>query len=225
MMRTWIEKSKNDWNERATDWHKKSDRMWTSGSRKDVIPVITEHLAQGSSLLDVGCGDGVGAYLAAEKGYHVTGIDVSSNMIKLANSRKKKNLSFETGALSEMEFKNASFDAAMCINSLEWTEDPYKELIEIDRVIRAGGYIFCAILGPAAAPRKNSFNRLTGEQTICNTMMPWELSELTKKLKWEQFDERYVYKEQVDLELTKNLPAILKQSLTFFTLFVFSKKS
>src|SRR5579864_8930898 len=48
------------------------------------------------SVLDVGCGTGKQAFFLAEKGYEVTGIDVSRGMIKISISEnnKMKNLRF-----------------------------------------------------------------------------------------------------------------------------------
>ena len=42
------------------------------------------------SILDVGCGTGSHAFILAEKGYEVTGIDVSRAMIKIAMLQKNK---------------------------------------------------------------------------------------------------------------------------------------
>lgn len=52
------------------------------------------HLKSGAALLDLCCGKGRHAVYLAEKGYNVTGIDVSENSIRKANSASKDNLRF-----------------------------------------------------------------------------------------------------------------------------------
>lgn len=46
------------------------------------------------SILDIGCGTGIHANYLAEKGYQVTGIDFSEEMIQIANGGKNKNTEF-----------------------------------------------------------------------------------------------------------------------------------
>lgn len=225
MTNSWESKSLHDWNERAADWHQKSLHMWTKGSRKDIVPIVEKHLESRASILDFGCGDGTGSLLLSKSGYRVTGIDLSDEMIRFArNKAGRSDLAvFQAGTLEDFHFNEGSFDALLCINSLEWTEDPFKVLVKLDGLVKEGGKIFCAILGPAAGPRNNSFGRLLGEKVICNTMMPWEFAWLAKKMKWTYLEEHYVYKDQADSGAVHSLPSQLKQSLTFFTLFVYQK--
>jgi SAM-dependent methyltransferase len=46
------------------------------------------------SVLDLGCGTGIHANYLSEKGYTVTGIDFSEDMIAIANQKKKPNTEF-----------------------------------------------------------------------------------------------------------------------------------
>ncbi|PPA71210.1 class I SAM-dependent methyltransferase [Jeotgalibacillus proteolyticus] len=224
MHHDWVKKAKEDWNARAEDWHNKSLTMWTSGSRKAVAPTIRKHLAKPSTVLDIGCGDGTGSALIAKEGYHVTGTDLSSNMIQLAKKHENNRVEFMEGSLDQLLFRAHSFDACLCVNSLEWMQDPYREMAHIDRLVKPGGMIFCAILGPAAGPRSNSFDRLLGEPAICNTMMPWEFQGLCRKMGWVYIDEVHVYKDKAEALDKKSLSNQLKQALTFFTLFVYQTK-
>ena len=49
------------------------------------------NLKPGQKVLDIGCGSGGSAFfMARHYGVHVTGIDLSSNMINLANDRLAK---------------------------------------------------------------------------------------------------------------------------------------
>lgn len=44
---------------------------------------------EAKTILDLGCGTGIHAYLLAKKGYMITGVDFSEEMINLANEKKR----------------------------------------------------------------------------------------------------------------------------------------
>jgi ubiquinone/menaquinone biosynthesis C-methylase UbiE len=221
----WHESAQVRWDNNATNWHSRSVNMWKEGSRKDILPFMVKYIPKGSSVADLGCGDGYGSYLLSETGYTVTGMDLSAKMVELANKQARAGLSFVQGDLSNPPFQKEQFDAVMLINSLEWTEDPLNALKKAADLVKQDGWICIGILGPTAHPRENAFPRLHGEKVICNTMMPWELEKLASENGLEKEAETWVYKKGVDGCVVKNLPDELKQALTFMTLFIFTKKN
>lgn len=64
------------------------------------------------SLLDLGCGTGIHDNMLSKKGYTVTGLDLSPEMIKIANSRKEKNTEFVVGDMSNFDLSK-KFDAVI----------------------------------------------------------------------------------------------------------------
>lgn len=217
----WISKAESEWDKRAAFWNQKSRSMWDNGSRKDIVPMLSNHLKPGSKVLDIGCGDGYGSFKLFKEGYHVTGIDLSKEMIQLAKSRVSiGDISFRQGNVNEIPFDDNYFDAIMAINVLEWVEDPLHALKELNRVVKPDGIICAGILGPTAGPRMNSYSRLLGEKVICNTMMPWEFKILASDIKLESLDGFGVYKEGVHHDHHKGLPINLKQALTFMWVFL-----
>ncbi|KIL47999.1 class I SAM-dependent methyltransferase [Jeotgalibacillus campisalis] len=221
----WREQSRAQWDEKAKDWHKKSFAMWHHGSRKPIVPAVRTYLPSGSSLLDVGCGDGTGSNAMGAQGYKVTGLDLSKEMIQYAKHQSTSHVQFYEGTIEDFALNHqSSYDSVMCINSLEWMENPFKALKTIDSLVTDNGKIFCAILGPTAGPRSNSFDRLVDGNFICNTMMPWEFQGLADELNWHYLDEVHVYKDEAVKINKDGLSNKLKQSLTFYTLFVYEKK-
>lgn len=199
--------------------------MWDKGSRKEIVPFFQNYIEIGSSVCDLGCGDGYGSYKLAQSGYSVLGIDISSDMIEKAKiQRNAPNLTFQKGDIANTHLENESFDAVMAINSLEWTESPLQVLFEINRIIKPSGYACVGILGPTAMPRTNSYRRLYGEEVICNTMMPWELEQLASENGWEKMDELHVYKRGADKLDLHNISNELKQALTFMSVFLLKRK-
>jgi SAM-dependent methyltransferase len=66
------------------------------------------------SILDVGCGTGRHALILAKRGYHVTGIDLSLPMVKIAvrNAKTLQNVRFYTGNVLNFDLQS-KFDCCI----------------------------------------------------------------------------------------------------------------
>ncbi|MEM5872305.1 MAG: class I SAM-dependent methyltransferase [Candidatus Aenigmatarchaeota archaeon] len=64
-------------------------------------------------ILDVGCGTGSHASLLIKRGFSVTGIDISDDMLKIAR-KKVKNAKFIKADMRNFDFKK-KFDAIICM--------------------------------------------------------------------------------------------------------------
>jgi ubiquinone/menaquinone biosynthesis C-methylase UbiE len=87
-------------------------------------------------LLDVGCGGGAHAVAFAERGWLVTGIDVSPVQLKLARARGVEVLEADAAALP---FEGTSFDAAVSVFTHTDVDDFPAVMRETARVLRPGG--------------------------------------------------------------------------------------
>ncbi|SEQ95137.1 class I SAM-dependent methyltransferase [Piscibacillus halophilus] len=222
----WQKEVKEKWNENATFWNSKSQEMWENGSRQSIIPFLKKYVEPGAKILDLGCGDGYGSYKLWIEGYDVTGVDLSEEMIRFCQKRvtdDMKHLHFQQADMLDLPFDDHTFDTLMAINALEWAEVPIDAFNEVTRVVKPGGTLCVGILGPTAAPRVNSYNRLYGKDVIMNTMMPWEFQKLAEENTLKIVDCEKVYKRGVNLKHVGSLPEDLKQSLTFMTLFMLKK--
>lgn len=104
-------------------------------------------IAPGVQLLDVGCGAGQLALLAATAGARVTGIDIAPNSLEQARKRAKmQNLSihFDEGDVEAMPYKNDSFDVVVSLFSAMFAAQPLKAASEMLRVIKPGGRLIMA---------------------------------------------------------------------------------
>jgi ubiquinone/menaquinone biosynthesis C-methylase UbiE len=212
----WEKEAETQWDHQAQGWSKRSMNMWENGSRKNIIPFLQRYIQTGSKLLDVGCGDGYGSLKLAKSGFEVTGVDISANMIGFAKEKvKQEPADFLKADVNDLPFEDVCFDGVMAINVMEWTEDPLHVMNELKRVLMKGGMLCVGILGPTAGPRTNSYQRLYGEKTICNTMMPWEFDKLAQENGLEYVDGFGVYKKGIKENQYKNLPRELKQALSF----------
>ena len=77
-----------------------------------VLSLINKNNGKAESLLDMGCGTGRHAALFCEKGFLVHGIDMSKEMLKIAESRRidqKERLSFSHSSIQDLDL-NKKFD-------------------------------------------------------------------------------------------------------------------
>ncbi|MFE8702145.1 class I SAM-dependent methyltransferase [Cytobacillus sp. FJAT-54145] len=217
----WAEESSRLWDEKSNFWNSRSQEMWENGSRKEIIPFFQKFVDEQAMVCDLGCGDGYGSLKLAQSGYAVTGVDFSEEMVHKATLLNSENNSkFIKGDMAELPFSENQFDAAMAINSLEWTEHPLKVLKEIQRIVNPGGKACIGILGPTAAPRVNSYRRLYGEQVVCNTMMPWEFEQLATENHWRKISEFGVYKRESEQLPTGSLSSSIRQAISFMWVFM-----
>ena len=101
-----------------------------------------EKIIPSTHILDVGCGTGqTAAYLAAQFGAIVTGIDINPVMVEKAKTRMEKyQLPVEIiqGSIENSSLKDESFDLIISESVLSFVNKP-KSLTEIFRLLKAGG--------------------------------------------------------------------------------------
>jgi ubiquinone/menaquinone biosynthesis C-methylase UbiE len=125
-------------------------------------------LAEGESVLDVGCGTGTLAIAAKSRVGplgQVTGIDASPEMIGRANKKARKQgveVHFQTAAAQSLPFQDAAFDVALSTVMLHHLPDDARAMCisEIRRVLRPGGRFLAIDFGGSAARRKGLAGRL-----------------------------------------------------------------
>lgn len=208
----------------AEGWSSRSKNMWENGSRKDIIPFMRRIIPSGN-VIDIGCGDGYGTHLLKENGYHVLGVDFSEEMITHAREKRMhEDIQFQQGDICSLPFRDSTFDGALIVNVIEWTEQPLQALDELRRILKPGGKICIGILGPTAGPRRHSYGRLYGEKVICNMVMPWEWHQLCEENGFVYEDSMTVPKKGMKSEDVTRFPLELQQAVSFMAVSIFRKK-
>ena len=110
-------------------------------------------VGDGTSLLDLGCGDGAFCAFAAARGAVVHGIDVEPDAVACA-LEAVPGADFRLGLMENLPWADASFDVITAFDSLQYALDPEMALIEASRVLRADGRIAVCKWGP---PDGNEF--------------------------------------------------------------------
>lgn len=99
---------------------------------------IYDNVRRGSSLLDLGCGEGLLALLK-RKDVYLAGVDLSPELVEMATRNGYDRAS--VGELTELPFEAASFDYVVSLDVFGHVDFADKDalLSEIKRVLRPGG--------------------------------------------------------------------------------------
>jgi SAM-dependent methyltransferase len=101
----------------------------------------------GTRLLDVACGSGQLALIAARRGARVSGVDIATNSILAARGRAASeglNVRFDEGDAEELPYPDASFDVITSLYGAMFAPRPERVAAELLRVSRRGGTIAMA---------------------------------------------------------------------------------
>lgn len=95
-------------------------------------------------VLDVGCGTGNFSIKLAKMGCEVVGIDVSEEMLKVAEAKVREeglNIKFYKMDAHQMEFEDNTFDGVLSVTAFEFLKEPEKAIEEIFRVLKPNGQL------------------------------------------------------------------------------------
>jgi ubiquinone/menaquinone biosynthesis C-methylase UbiE len=113
-------------------------------------------LSPGDRVLDVACGTGVVARLAAERvgDEKVAGLDLNPGMLAVARSvaSSEAGIAWHEGSAESLPLPDAAFDAVLCQLGLQFMEDRAAAVREMHRVLDDGGRLVLSVAGPTAPP-------------------------------------------------------------------------
>jgi SAM-dependent methyltransferase len=127
------------WEDHAEWWQ----REFTDGAdpeyTEQILPLVADHLPDGGVLLDVGCGEGQVARMAAEVGgMRVIGVDPAMAQVALATERGGGPI-YVQGSATSLGVAEGALDAVVACLVFEHIEDLDAALAEVARVLRPGG--------------------------------------------------------------------------------------
>jgi ubiquinone/menaquinone biosynthesis C-methylase UbiE len=130
--------------------------VWEAGDFSEVakhIETVAEDFVNrldikpGLKVLDVACGSGNLAVIAAQKGATVTGIDIADNLVEAAKQRADKlglDIKFEQGDAEALPYEDDTFDVVMTMFGAMFAPRPEVTASELVRVCKPGGTIAMA---------------------------------------------------------------------------------
>ncbi len=132
-----------------------SDKDYT-GEVEYIDKLIKENASKTKTILDMGCGTGKHAELLCNKDYLVHGIDLSREMLKIAETRregKENRLNFSHSNIQDLKLKK-KFDLVVSLFHVMSYQNSNEELIKAFKVAKNhlnddGIFIFDFWYGPA----------------------------------------------------------------------------
>jgi demethylmenaquinone methyltransferase/2-methoxy-6-polyprenyl-1,4-benzoquinol methylase len=95
----------------------------------------------GGHVLDVATGTGLVAAELVQRGFRVTGVDQSAEMLDRARQRFGDRVDLVEASAESLPFANAAFDHLTVTYLLRYVDDPGATLSELARVVRPGGVV------------------------------------------------------------------------------------
>lgn len=163
---------------------------WTEFLIKLARPKPGEH------VLDVACGTGIGARLAAHEvgpTGRVAGLDIDAGVIEVARKVTRGcaiPIEWHCASALAMPFSDGEFDLCLCLQGIQFLPDRLAGFAEIRRVIRSSGRIIASFWAPlefnkgheavvAALERQNV--DASGAKRACSFSDPDDICEKARK--------------------------------------------
>ncbi len=118
------------------------------------LEYLLEPLKGCRDVLSVGCGPAILESELTQRGYNVTGLDVSQEALSCAPDRVRT----VTARAEDIPFPNNAFDAVTFVASLQFVDDYALALEQAARVLRGDGRIVVMLLNPASEFFKRKWN-------------------------------------------------------------------
>jgi ubiquinone/menaquinone biosynthesis C-methylase UbiE len=142
---------------RAPDWG--AGRYEYAAEQVQLLPaagavIETAAIQPGERVLDLGCGTGNAALLAARHSDQVTGIDPATRLLDVARARcdgEQKEVTFLPGEAASLPVADASTDVIVSVFAVIFAPDPDAAAKEMSRVLAPGGRIVLSAWIPAGA--------------------------------------------------------------------------
>jgi SAM-dependent methyltransferase len=147
--------------------------LWSHGAR-DWASFVEPHyqslyktvhdrlgIGKGTRLLDVGCGPGGAALLAAGRGARVAGLDASPDSIEVARERLAEG-DFRVGDMESLPWPDGSFEAVTGFNSFPFAGNPVAALTQAHRVLAPRGKLGIAIFSRPEESQQTKIMAATG---------------------------------------------------------------
>lgn len=107
------------------------------------LQVTQEYFQPNMEVLEFGCGTGSTAIIHAPYIKHIRAIDISSNMIEIAQAKADaqniKNITFEQLSIDELTVPDSTFDVVLGLSILHLLENKEQVIAKVHKMLKPGG--------------------------------------------------------------------------------------
>lgn len=145
-------------------------------------------LRVGNRVLDVACGTGVVARLAAQRvapSGKVVGLDLNEGMLAVARAHAPQDgtpIEWKQGDATALPFASSTFDAVLCQQGLQFLTDKPRALLEMHRALVPGGTLALDVWGKASRYNvvlAGALARYCDEDVAKRSLAPFALADAT----------------------------------------------
>jgi SAM-dependent methyltransferase len=100
---------------------------------------------KGRTVIDVGCGEGYGTAILAEKARSVVGFDWDADQIEATKQTySRPNITYSVGNAEDTRLPSASYEVVVTNALLEYLDDCDRFFDEAERILKPGGVFVCS---------------------------------------------------------------------------------
>jgi len=144
-------KPQTSWGKVASEYHGMVENSESYQSAV-ILPNLLRALGdiKGKKILDIGCGEGFFSREFFEKGATVLGVDVATEMIKVAREESGKKIMYEVSPSDKLPFVDDGMaDVAVIVLAIQNIEKMHETFQECARVLKKGGMFVLVINHPS----------------------------------------------------------------------------
>lgn len=112
-------------------------------SYQEKLRITREYFEPDMEVLEIGCGTGSTAIAHAPFVKHLRATDISSRMIEIASGKAAAadidNISFDVGAIDDLNVADQSVDAVLALSVLHLVEDRDEVIAKVYEMLKDGG--------------------------------------------------------------------------------------
>ncbi len=185
MMDIRQKKERKFWDRFADTYDSFINRVF-SKTYGSILKTLEADLDSTHKVLDIGTGTGIIPFHISSKVSSVVGIDISPEMIRVANQKQKKlsiqNVNFQVQDSYTLTFPDKSFDVVIASNLLHLLYEPDRPLNEVKRVMKDNGIFIAPTLCAGENAGKRITKVITGALVGFMVVHKWTINEFKDML-------------------------------------------
>ncbi len=135
-------------------WYETAEGKMHDQQQKELVLKCLSQVSPGERLLDIGCGTGHWSGIFSSLGFEVKGIDISPEMIEVAQSHHYPGCRFEIADVCHLPYANNLFEVVAGVTALEFIPDVKAAIAEMFRCVKPKGKVVIGTLDKEASLNK-----------------------------------------------------------------------